>query len=133
MRCWNCNHEMPDTAKVCAHCEASMMPEISAEEMQMAAALLEQMPPELLAELRQAIGESSTAEDFANRIFVGDCPACSSSDTGNCESDPDIDDLLVGRCYDCGQLWCTECRRLLQRNAIPCPCLNEEELPDDLQ
>ena len=79
------------------------MEEPTAEEIEAARALLEQLPPELAAELQQAVFDSATAEEFVDRIFVGDCPKCQSSHTGNCENDPEIAELLVGRCYDCGQ------------------------------
>src|SRR5438477_10836707 len=113
MRCWNCNREIPTAAKICVHCEAPVEPEPSAEELMAARQLLEQLPPEVAAELQQALLDCPTAEEFANRIFVGNCPACDSSKTGNCENDPEINELLVGRCYDCGQLWCNECGKLL--------------------
>jgi methionyl-tRNA synthetase len=57
-----------------------------------------------LDELRAAFETSGTADEFADRILVGDCPKCGSQDTGNCEADPEIENLLVGRCYQCGQL-----------------------------
>ena len=59
--------------------------------------------------------------------FVGACPKCEGTNTGDCENDPEIDELLVGRCYDCGQLWCTECLRLLEPQAAYCECWDEEE------
>ena len=77
------------------------------EEMEAARHILTQMPPDILADLQAAIRNSETCEAFVNSIFVGDCPACNSSKTGDCENDPEIEELLVGRCYDCGTLWCT--------------------------
>jgi hypothetical protein len=127
MKCWNCQREIPETAKICVHCEEPVMPEPSAEEMEAARELLEQLPPEAVAELHEAIMSSSTANEFADRILVGDCPKCNSSKTGDCEDDPEIAELLVGRCYDCGQLWCTECCRLLDTAAPVCECWDEEE------
>jgi len=127
MRCWNCNHELPPGAKFCSFCEAPAEPAPAPEELDAASAALAQLPPEVMSDLRQAILESSTADEFVNRIFVGDCPQCGSSDTGNCESDPEINELLVGRCYDCGQLFCTECGRLLKPEAASCECWDEED------
>jgi hypothetical protein len=49
MRYWNCNREILQKAKVCAHCEAPVMAEPTMEEMQAARALLEQLPPEAAA------------------------------------------------------------------------------------
>ncbi len=130
MRCWNCGKKVPDTAKVCGFCEAAVSGEPSAEEKDAVREILGQMPPEALEELRAAFDTNETADEFADRIFVGDCPKCGSEDTGNCEADPEIEELLVGRCYQCGQLWCTECRRLLERSAPVCECWGEE-IDDD--
>src|SRR5437867_5953259 len=122
MRCWNCNRELPQAAKVCSYCEAPAEQAPTPEEEEAVRAVLDQMPPEVVSELHEAISDSATAEEFANRILVGDCPKCGSQDTGNCENDPEINELLVGRCYECGQLFCTECRRLLQAQAASCDC-----------
>jgi hypothetical protein len=127
MRCRNCGKKIPDKAKVCGFCEAAVEDGPTREEEAMVRDLLEQMPPEALDDLRSAFEVSDTAEGFADRIFVGDCPKCGSADTGNCEADPEIGELLVGRCYRCGQLWCTECGRLLTRDSPSCECWKEDE------
>jgi len=126
MRCWNCNREIPQGAKVCSSCEAPVEPPPTPEELDAVRAVLEQLPPGIMSDLRQAVSESETADEFVNRIFVGDCPKCGSTDTGNCENDPEINDLLVGRCYVCGQLFCTECLRLLEPQAAKCDCCEED-------
>jgi hypothetical protein len=130
MRCWNCGKKIPDAAKVCRFCEAAVQAKPTKEEEQVVQELLEQMPPEALEELHAAIAGSKTAEEFVNRIFVGDCPKCGSQDTGDCENDPEIDNLLVGRCYQCGQLFCTECRCLLLPDMPNCDCWDDDELED---
>src|SRR5262245_33079857 len=117
MRCWNCNRPVAKTAKVCGHCEADLRQTPSAEEAEAVLEMLQQMPPDVLAEMGEAMRGSATAEEFANRILVGDCPRCGSDQTNHCEDDPEINELLVGRCYECGQLWCTECEKLLDRQA----------------
>jgi hypothetical protein len=127
MRCENCDKEIPDKAKVCQFCEAAVEAEPTENEKAFVRSLLDQLPPDALEELHSALETSNTAEGFADRIFVGDCPRCGSEDTGNCESDPEIGELLVGRCYDCGQLWCTECGRLLTRESPSCECWEEDE------
>jgi hypothetical protein len=127
MRCWNCGHKVTKKAKVCGHCEADLTEAPSAEEEAAVMELLEQMPQDVLAELGKAMGESSTAEEFANLIMVGPCPKCGGEETGDCEEDPEINDLLVGRCYECGQLWCTECGKELTRKNPHCDCLDEDE------
>src|SRR6476620_10114744 len=126
MRCWNCNREIPETAKACVHCEAAVGAPPSADEMEAARAFLAELPPDVAAELRQVANSSETADDFVNSIFVGNCPKCDSPNTSDCENDPEIGELLVGRCYDCGQLFCTECLKLLQAGNTECPCWDED-------
>lgn len=127
MICQNCQKQIPDKAKVCLYCEAPVEPEPTQEEMDLVLQMLGGMPPDALADLRRVIEESATADDFVNAIFVGECPKCGSSETGDCENDPDIDDLLTGRCFACGQLFCTECLRLLTPEKPSCDCADEEE------
>jgi hypothetical protein len=81
-------------------------------EMEAVAGMLAAMSPELVNELRDAFEKSSTGEEFVNRVMVGECPKCGSSDTGDCEDDPEIDNPCIGRCFDCGQLWCCDCEEL---------------------
>src|SRR5438105_11565337 len=81
MRCLNCNRDISETAKICAHCEAPVMEEPTAEEMEAARALLEQLTPEAAAELQQVFLDSDTADEFVDRIFVGNCPKCDSENT----------------------------------------------------
>jgi hypothetical protein len=127
MRCWNCGREIPEAVRACQFCEAAVEPEPSEEEKEAVRELLGQIPPEALEELRSAFQQSATAEEFADRILVGECPQCGSLETGNCENDPEIGELLVGRCFQCGQLWCTECGRLLEPDSASCACWQEEE------
>jgi len=126
MRCWDCGKKIPDTAEVCVFCEAAVEDEPVIEDEAMVREILEQMPPDALDELRSIMLDSDTAEEFFNRIFVGDCPKCGSEETGDCEKDPQIGELLVGRCYQCGQLWCTECGRLLEPSSPSCECWEEK-------
>jgi hypothetical protein len=125
--CWNCGQKIPAKAKACQFCEAAVERRSSEEDMQIMRDILELMPPEALDQLQAAFGECATAEEFANRIMVGECPRCGSAETGDCDSDPEIGELLVGRCYQCGQLWCTECGRLLDRSSPTCECWEEED------
>jgi hypothetical protein len=120
----NCHREIPETAKICLHCEAPIVPAPTAEEEQAARDFLETLPHEATAEIVKAFHESSTAEEFVNRLSVGNCPACNSRSTGDCENDPEIQETLLARCYDCGQLWCTVCGQELEK--AYCPCWDEE-------
>jgi hypothetical protein len=127
VRCWNCGKDIPDGAKACKFCEAPVQPEPSAEEMDFAQEMLGQMSPEVVEAFRSEFDRSETAEEFVNRIMVGECPKCGSENTGDCEHDPEIDNVLVGRCFDCGHLWCTECGRRLEQSSPECECWEEDD------
>lgn len=126
MRCWNCLHELPATARRCPHCEAAVVDQPGADELAAAREIFEMLPPEALTELQRFAARSETAEEFADSILVGDCPKCESSQTGNCENDPEIGELLVGRCFECGYLWCTMCDQPLQPGKTVCECWDED-------
>lgn len=113
------------------HCEAPVDEAPTQEEIDACRGIVEAMPPDLIEQFRQLIDQSKTAEEFTDRIMVGDCPKCGSSETGNCEKDPEIDDLLVGRCYECGQLFCTECLALLDAKKPHCDCLDDDASFDE--
>lgn len=127
MRCWNCQKEIPQGAKACLHCEAPVQSMPTEEELKHAKEALGQMPRDVLNELQNAFSQSQSAEEFVNLIMTGSCPRCGSSQTGDCENDPEINEILVARCYDCGQFWCTECGKLLERDALFCNCWLEED------
>jgi hypothetical protein len=132
MLCWSCNKEIAETAKFCPHCEAEVMEEPPAEEVALVANFLSNLSPANLDELREAFENCESGEDFVNRIMVGDCPKCASSNTGNCENDPEIDDICVARCLDCGQLWCPDCGEFFEKSqSIQHDCPAWEDMPDD--
>lgn len=134
MNCWSCQKEIPNNADFCPHCEAEVIAEPSVEERAAAANVLGAMSPDLISELRDAFDKSDSGEDFVNRIMVGDCPQCGCSKTGDCESDPEIDDPCVGRCFECGQLWCLECGEYFkdaQSTEHDCPAWEEMDFDDD--
>jgi len=111
MQCANCGKEIPDNALMCRFCEAPVEPEPTEEEAREALEALQRLDPQALQEFLEVMRTSKSADEFANRILVGDCPKCGSERTDNCEKDPDVDNILVGRCADCGHLWCTLCDR----------------------
>lgn len=125
MHCWNCNRKVKKTAKVCVHCEADLTDAPKPEEFEAALEVLKNLPPDMVAEMKDLAKSSDSAEDFVNSIMVGPCPKCQSDHTGDCENDPQIGELLVGRCYECGQLWCTECEKLLDAKKPQCACWDE--------
>ncbi len=134
MNCWRCQKEIPINAEFCPHCEAEVTAEPSAEEQAAAASVLGAMSPDLLNEMRDAFDKSASGEDFVNRIMVGDCPHCSCSKTGDCENDPEIDDPCVGRCFECGQLWCLDCGEFFkdaQSIDHDCPAWEDIDFDDE--
>jgi len=78
------------------------------------------IPKDVQDELTKALEESSatSVEEFISEIFVGDCPECGSRNTRDCEELPDIDDITIGLCNDCGRLWCTECGRTITKGDV---------------
>ena len=87
--------------------------------------LLESIPPELVDQF-QEIADATTSEDeFVNAIMVGPCPECDSDSTRDCENDPEIEDPTIGKCDNCGQLWCCDCdetfRTVQAANDHECP------------
>jgi zinc-ribbon domain len=127
MRCWNCGRVVSKRARVCQHCEADLTEAPSADEEAAVAQVLASLPPDILAQLLETMSQSTSAEEFANRILVGPCPTCGSEQTGHCDADPEINELLVGRCYECGHLWCTECGNTLTLSNPQCGCWHEDE------
>jgi len=130
MICWNCSKEIPDNAKMCIHCEKSVEDQPSAEEIEVVKKIFEEMDPEGKEALMAAIQKADSAEELIRDIFVGDCPQCESTETRDCENDPEIDDLMVGHCLKCGQLWCTECERLFKKGETSCDCYDDEEFEE---
>jgi hypothetical protein len=134
MNCWSCHKEIPAAAEFCPHCEAEIEEEPSAETIAAVQNVLSSMSPELIAELDDAFEKSATGDEFVNRIMIGDCPQCGSSNTDNCENDPDVEDICLGRCLACGQLWCPDCGDLLNKDQAKnhdCPAWDEFDLDDD--
>lgn len=131
MQCWNCGKNIPDAAKACKFCEAPVEPEPTEEEVEAVRQILDQMPAQVMKQFQAVFEQSENAEDFINRIMIGDCPRCGSDETGSCENDPEIDDILVARCFQCGQLWCAECGRLFQHDAVHCDCWQADGEEDE--
>ena len=132
MICWSCQKEISDAAERCPHCEAEVEAEPTGEESAAVRSALASMEPELIGELRDAFEKSADGEDFVNQVMIGDCPTCGSSKTGDCENDPDIDDVCVARCFACGQLWCPDCGELFKNDrTIDHDCPTWEEMDFD--
>ncbi len=124
MLCWSCKKEIPNDANRCRYCEAEVESEPTEEEIGAVKDMLVHMSPDVISGLQSVFEESESGEDFVNRIMVGDCPNCHSSNTSDCGDDPEIDDICVGRCFDCGQLWCLDCGQLLHKAQATCSRCN---------
>ena len=132
MKCWSCGKKISDKAEFCPQCEAPVEEEPTLEEKAIVGDMLAGMDPESLRQLREAFEKSGTGEEFVNRIMVGDCPKCGSSKTADCDNDPEIDDPCVGRCFECGQVWCLDCELLFTAGQpIEHDCPFWEGLEDD--
>ena len=127
MLCLNCHNEIPDEATACCHCEAQVMQPPAPEQEEAIRQAMAQMSPGALSEIQTAFLETTTAEQFVNRLMVGDCPNCGSPETGDCENNPDVGNICIGRCFHCGQLWCLNCGRVLSKGERVCGCLDEED------
>jgi len=81
--------------------------------------LFNTLPKDLQEELIKAVEESdaTSPEDFATQIFVGECPQCLSNNTRDCEDVPEIEDIGLGLCKDCGHIWCTYCGRTVAKGS----------------
>ena len=127
MLCWSCGKEIPGDAIRCRHCEADMLAKPTGEDIALVEGMLGDMSPDVRSVIQNAFAESKTGEEFVNRIMVGSCPMCDSSNTGDCENDEEIENPCVGRCFDCGQLWCLDCDNLLPKDgSTDCDCELEE-------
>jgi hypothetical protein len=126
MRCWNCGKKLPAAAQVCEYCEAPVEEAPTKEEVESVREMLASMDDETQEALMEAFRSSNTAEEFINAVMVGNCPKCGSSDVGDCDNDPEIDDICVGRCFQCGQLWCLDCERLFTKGQFKCEHCTDE-------
>jgi hypothetical protein len=127
MLCSNCHREIPETAKVCQYCEASVERKPTEEELEAVNEVVAQLPPEIRSELWDKFLTTNTSEEFVNSIMVGPCPRCKSSNTADCDNDPEINEILLARCYDCGQFWCAECGKIMSNDERFCECWVNED------
>jgi len=130
MLCWSCGKEIADNAVRCSHCEADVTALPDDEDIEMAREFLETIDPQVRSEIFKVFESSESGEEFVNRIMVGDCPKCGSNKTGDCEHDPDIEDITMGRCFDCGHVWCTVCDAPYTQGQDSCEVCGE--LDDDV-
>lgn len=108
--------------------------EMSAEDTKMAMELMQAMDPEALSEMMQLAQQCNNAEEFANMILIGPCPHCDSENTTRCKEDPELEDAGIGRCKDCGRIWCCFCKQFFNsaEEATRHDCLQLEDPEDDL-
>jgi len=79
-----------------------------------------EMPPDLLRELAGMMRNAKSGEEFADSIFIGDCPFCGFEKATNCEDEPGIENPMVGYCPACKALFCSECRTRMTREKSEC-------------
>jgi hypothetical protein len=138
MKCWNCGEEIEEGTKVCRRCEADQtevddFDDLDPVMLEETMAFMEKIAPGSLETIRELANQHGTAEDFVNALFVGPCSKCGSEKVDSCENDPDYNDPLLGRCFECGTVWCTECGYQLQKGEKECPSIEEHlaEYPDE--
>ena len=122
MNCWNCGYPIEEGTKICRRCEADQTEheDVDPEALDKATKMAEQIAPGMLDTLQQLASQHDTAEDFANAILVGPCPECGSHKVGDCDNDPDYSNGFLGRCFGCGNVWCTECGYKLKKGETKC-------------
>ena len=70
-------------------------------------------------------GDEPPATALDPVVRVGRCPRCDGSGVDDCSADPVIQDLFVGQCFGCGQLWCRVCGRLFDPGETSCRCVDD--------
>jgi len=93
---------------------------ISEEEEKAVEEACKLLSPEDLQSLFEEAKEAAPLDDFLNSVFVGDCPRCGSNKTMDGEGVPDLDDITVGLCRECGCMWCLECEQIFEKNQKGC-------------
>lgn len=137
MICLNCGKEVPDKARSCKHCESKIDHDFPLKVEDLQKILLESgLTPEMLEEMGHEARKHNSAQEYANAIFVGTCPKCGSENVSDCDEMDGVEDVTVGRCFDCGLFWCTECGYQLKKGEKHCPhwtacdgCKEEEDCP----
>lgn len=122
MKCANCRKRIPSDVTSCPHCNRPVIPPLSQQAHDEVRHIFERMPSEVRDNLMSAFFRSQMRDEFIAQVMVGPCPKCNSDATHDCEHDPDVLDICVGRCKSCGQLWCLECRRLFALGQRICVC-----------
>jgi hypothetical protein len=93
--------------------------------------MIEHMNPGAMEAFRELADQYEDVDEFIDMIMIGPCPKCESEATTHCEDDPEIDDATVGRCKECGQLFCPDCGELFPVPAVAvlhdCPAWEEME------
>lgn len=119
MKCWNCQKEIPDGAKSCSYCEKGQNREaVEPKVLEEALEAINKAEPGIVDQLRTMAECYGTAEDFANAIFAGVCPACGSEKTETCEDVQGIENIMVGRCTECGKIFCTDCGQTFENDVV---------------
>ena len=72
---------------------------------------------------------NDTPPALISSLMVGNCPKCESKKTTDCENEMGINDICVGKCVQCGYLWCLECGKKYEGKCCSCMgcCPHEEK------
>ncbi len=70
MQCWNCGTQLPEDARACDRCEATVKSEPTEDLMKAVMSLLD---ADTQAALHKAFEESRTSDEFIARVLVGPC------------------------------------------------------------
>ncbi len=76
--------------------------------------IIESMPPDAQAQLKDAFARSETEDDFLALTLIGPCPKCGNELTKNDyddAEDAEEDEMnpTIGICPECDHRWCIEC------------------------
>ena len=128
MQCWRCSKLIPKGAEKCKYCERLVVRGNDVEETRESVRdTCGSLPREVSGVLCELAQTCATSEEFVNLLMVDDCPSCGSPMTGDCEEDPQIEDICVGRCFECGHLWCLDCGRVFDEVKPICSCGDEDD------
>ena len=132
MKCQKCGTKLKKAVLTCHRCGHLNEQEPTPDSRRAVDEALAGLPEDAVGALREAFDEGVakglTAEEFSNMVMVGSCPKCGSTDTGDCDDDPEINNILVATCYKCGHYWCPDCGRPLVPSAPACSCM--DDLPE---
>ena len=97
MNCWSCRRKSqpPQSSVPIARLRCKRNPP-QAKRLPSGIALTS-MDPDVMSELRRRLHAEYQRRGIDQSNMVGDCPQCGSSNTQNCENDPEIEDAYAAQ------------------------------------